>query len=216
MMQAFTKEWFEKAGPRGTKQHPFKRAGAAALDAMLGPTSVCDVGCGRGDWFEHWAFYRPHLRLLGLDCAAHVCRQLAHPAVAPLIKGLDLRYSWCEHWAHFGTFSLVLCVEVAGHLDACGADNIAEGLCHMSERTIFFSSAGPRQAGDPDQVNCRPRDWWIGKFCRRGFHAREDLKAEWLQLLEDDQFWADFPPDTSADYGANIKRNAVILQRREE
>jgi len=198
----YSEEYHLKSGRRGEKQWPAKQDMARAVDEMFRPTSVIDVGCGRGWWMEYWARTYPGIRLVGLDGCARLIKEQGHchENVRDLLHSCDLRRDWWwEGWMD-DPFDLVMCIEVAEHLDEKDAPTLLSGLSFLGEM-IFFSSAAPEQKG-VHHVNCRPKGYWVEQFRPHGFRVREDLRAEWLGKL-----------NVTGKYGQNIRNNALFFTR---
>jgi len=67
-------------------------------------------------------------------------------------------------------FDVVICVEVAEHLEEQYADVLVQNiskLCH-SRTTVIFSAAVPYQGGN-NHVNEQWQTWWAKKFYQHGF-----------------------------------------------
>jgi SAM-dependent methyltransferase len=139
---------------------------ADALAARLAFSSVLDLGCGNG-------FLIARLSALGkasdgIDGSPHAVA-LAAPEVAPRIQVMDLRAS-----LRLGRRDLVICSEVAEHLDARYADILVDNICANCRQWAFFTAATPGQGGH-HHVNEQPHEYWIAKFERRSF--RLDLET---------------------------------------
>lgn len=63
---------------------------------------------------------------------------------------------------------LVLCLEVAEHLEPEHADTLIDSLCSLGN-TILFSAAIPCQGG-LNHINEQWQSWWAKKFASRGFY----------------------------------------------
>lgn len=64
-------------------------------------------------------------------------------------------------------FDLVVCLEVAEHLDFSLADALVDKLESLGN-TILFSAAIPGQTGE-NHVNEQPHSFWLDKFETRGY-----------------------------------------------
>lgn len=129
--------------------------------------SLLDVGCGTGSWLRA-AQSSGISDLQGLDGIALPAGRLE---VDPgLIRIQDLR----KHWDLKRTFDLVLCVEVAEHLDPECAPVLIQSLTQHGN-TIVFSAASPFQTGD-HHVNCQWPDYWQKLFNERGYSCDDALR----------------------------------------
>lgn len=142
------------------------------LIAELGPTSVADVGCGTG-------VYLAHLEERGVEIQGFEWSEAAirRARVEPTrIRRHDLR----EPLETGRTYDLVVCFEVAEHLEGRHADELVSTVCRLGP-TVAFSAAQPGQGGT-DHVNEQPPAYWIRRFEARGYRHREErtrrLRAE--------------------------------------
>jgi SAM-dependent methyltransferase len=146
---------------------------------LLHPSSVLDVGCGRGTWLR--AFVErgvddivgvdgPHVPRADLDIPAPAF--VAHDLSAPLSLGRS--------------FDLVVSLEVAEHLDVTLADAFVASLAAHG-RAVLFSAAIPFQGG-AGHVNEAWPSAWAARFAAHGLVPVDVVRpAVW----EDDSvaFW---------------------------
>jgi len=145
---------------------------------LIQPSSVVDVGCGRGAWLrvfqEHGV---PAVR--GLD-GGHVDRSklLIDPdrfTAVDLAAGLRLE----------GRYDLALCLEVAEHLSPKAGRLLVQGLTAAAP-LVLFSAAIPGQGGT-SHVNEQWPWYWDGLFSQHGFqrldpirrHVRQNQQVKW-------------------------------------
>ena len=150
------------------------------------PGSMLDVGCGSGTWLRA-AQDRGVTDLFGVDGVSldpaklHVDKSLTR--TDDLNQPLDLKRK----------FELVVCLEVAEHLDPSSAPTIVESLCRHGD-TILFSAAAPGQGGT-HHVNCQWPSYWQSLFNRNGFACSD--KVRW-------QIWEE--PSVEPWYRQNLMR----------
>lgn len=138
---------------------------ADALSARLGFSSVLDLGCGNGFLIARLAASGKAVD--GIDGSAHAL-EFAAPDIAPRIQVMDLaRPLW------LGRRDLVICSEVAEHLDANYAEILVDNICVNCRHWVFFTAATPGQGGH-HHVNEQPHEYWIAKFGRRHFRLDEE------------------------------------------
>jgi hypothetical protein len=80
---------------------------------------------------------------------------------------------------------LVLCWEVAEHLDEQYADHLCSLLDQCTEQTLLFTAATLGQGGS-GHVNEQPHQYWIDKLKELGltyvWPVTEALRGEWMTL----------------------------------
>jgi hypothetical protein len=134
---------------------------------LLGPRSVCDVGCGRGAWL---AVFEEHgvSMVLGVD-GDYVDRETLQIdpekfVAADLAQGVPA----------LGTFDLALSLEVAEHLPESASGKFVEGLVSLAP-AVLFSAAVPGQGGR-GHVNEQWPTYW-----RRLFQEQEYLLIDYVR-----------------------------------
>jgi SAM-dependent methyltransferase len=130
------------------------------LQQQLAPSSVLDVGCGRGAWLAVW--YRHGVQdLFGVDGSYVDRSKLLFASECFYAHDLAQRFDLGR------SFSLVQCLEVAEHLPESGAEALIDSLARHGE-LIVFSAAPPGQGGH-EHVNERSYDYWRALFYSRGY-----------------------------------------------
>jgi SAM-dependent methyltransferase len=155
----------------------------------LRPASVFDIGCGNG----------AYLRLLERFGAGTVFGIDALPLEATVLGAGQ--YATVDVSAPFDLgrrFDLVICVEVAEHLDPAREAVLIETIARHADRAIVFSAAEPGQPGH-GHINCRPLAYWLDLWRARGWlpDAAESMAMRGLASLS----W--------------FRRNLVVLHRAE-
>lgn len=143
------------------------RAVMPRIMAASHPQSILDVGCGTGTWLRA-ANELGVTDIFGVDGVNISERQLL---ISPQrFVQIDLTTPW-----NLGRkFDVVLCLEVAEHLDEAYAGNLIDMLTKHGD-SIYFSAACPGQEGQ-HHVNCQWPAYWQELFNRRGFVCRDDLR----------------------------------------
>lgn len=145
-----------------------------ALDWMFGPgqgQSVIDVGCGI-------ALPLRRLRalgwtVLGVDGSWNARAESVLDGGSAPVYYADLRVARAPGHEH----DLVICLEVAEHIDAEYADALVERLAGYARAaaSIVFTAAPPGQGGH-GHVNEQPPGYWLERFRRLGFY-RDDRRT---------------------------------------
>ena len=146
------------------------RALGTALFRIFKPRSVVDIGCGPGMVLE---------RMRELGCIVHGVEGSLHglaiaaEAVRPHLEHRDITAGGTLRAA-----DLVICTEVAEHLEAEHSDTLVDMIASASRvapdelvavarPAVFFTAAPPGQGGH-DHVNEQPMHYWLAKFALRG------------------------------------------------
>lgn len=141
------------------------------------PGSVLDVGCGTGDILAEFMVLGIEVR--GVD-GSPACRE--HALIpSNLFTVWDLRNPLPIE----SPVDLVLCLEVAEHIEERWAPVLVDGLARAG-RHLVFSAAEPGQGG-LDHCNLKPREWWIAMIGESGlvYLERDTAKlAEALSQIE--------------------------------
>jgi SAM-dependent methyltransferase len=145
------------------------RAFAGLLTDWLAPSSVLDLGCGRGVWLDQWQ--RAGVRtVLGVDGDYVDRTQLAIDAesfqAGDLTKPLGLGRR----------FDLAQSLEVGEHLPTSASDALVDSLTQASDR-VLFSAAVVGQGGE-FHINEQPLSFWQHKFELRGYRAYDCLRPQ--------------------------------------
>jgi SAM-dependent methyltransferase len=137
--------------------------------------SVVDFGCGLGHWGRD--FYSKFGGMyLGVDFEVPM-DQLVIPK--EYYQEHDLRTPFMSDttFTSDGKYELVLCLEVAEHIDETYADQLVDTLCRVG-KYILFSAAIPGQGG-VNHVNEQWQSYWSKKFWDRGlFLHKTDIRRE--------------------------------------
>jgi hypothetical protein len=139
------------------------------------PNTVIDLGCNIGAWLSE--FQEHGIDILGID-GENMLGSL-------LIDAEDFRsYDLTEPIYPVIKFDLLICLEVAEHLEDKYADTLVESAIRCSD-TIFWSAATKGQGGF-NHVNEQPLEYWIEKFKSRGYNHR--LLENELPVLPHDYY----------------------------
>jgi SAM-dependent methyltransferase len=139
------------------------------LKGLLPVQSVLDTGCGLGSFLRE--FQRQGVTdLTGIEGEwARTASLLISPAV---YRFHDLQ----EPFDLGRRFDLVLCLEVAEHLEGRFADALVATLVRHGD-AICFSAAIPGQGGT-HHVNEQWPDYWVERFRAQGYDAFDLIRPE--------------------------------------
>lgn len=124
------------------------------------PKKILDIGCGTGTWLSA-AKILGAKEVLGIDGVNIPDNIMKIKKKEFLCKDLTKPIKLKKN------FNVVLCLEVAEHLDKKYSDILLRTLTNHSD-TILFSAACPGQKGE-NHLNCRWPDYWQKKFNKLGF-----------------------------------------------
>jgi len=147
--------------------------------ALTHPSSVLDVGCGRGAWLS--AFREQGIEnVVGLDGDYIKPSTLKIPADRFRPTDLSGKFKVPEN-----RFDLAICLEVAEHLPAANSLHLVRQLASASAQ-VLFSAAPPGQGGE-GHINCQPLSHWRKIFEELSFRMldpfrprlRDNRSVEW-------------------------------------
>ena len=146
---------------------------------LLEPSSVCDVGCGRGTWLSVFSEHGVG-DVYGVDGDYVKRDELEIPperfAAADLRAGVKIERR----------FDLCTCLEVAEHLPEESAAPLVEGLAGVAP-AVLFSGAIPGQGGR-GHVNEQWPEYWGAHFERHGYVAVDCIRPR-VWTVHGVQFW---------------------------
>ncbi len=131
------------------------------------PNSLLDVGCGLGAWLK--ASLEFGIKdVFGVDGVQIPQDKLLVPS--HFVIQQDLRIGW-----DLGRkFDVVLCLEVAEHLEENCANGLIQALAMHSD-LVFFSAACPGQPGQ-NHVNCQWPKYWQNLFNSYGYVCSDAVR----------------------------------------
>ena len=160
---------------------PSAKAVVDILMKHFAPASVVDIGCGAGIYLREFEQYGVDIE--GFDGSPAAVEE---SLVGAKIKAYDLTTPLSLN----RRFDLVLCIEVAEHLEKEFADVLVDTLCRLGDILVFTAATpgqGPESIG---HINEQPHDYWIDKFSQRGF-AYDDRTTEVVrkEMTDSDVVW---------------------------
>jgi SAM-dependent methyltransferase len=133
------------------------------------PESVLDVGCGLGTWLSV-ANALGAKNILGLDGPWLDKARLRIPSDKAVTLDLAKPFNLGRR------FDLVICLEVAEHLESSAAHGFIESLT-MHADVILFSAAIPLQGGD-HHVNEQWPGYWCDLFKAQNYEPLDFIRAQ--------------------------------------
>ena len=130
------------------EEKPFaERLAAWVKDNWMEPDFLIDLGCGPGTYVE--CFNDLGIEAIGYD-------------IDPRIK--DTPNLFCEDLLTVNPerkAGVVLCMEVAEHMDASKEDEIIQAIlrCLKPQGFLIWTAAAPGQGG-VGHINCKPKEYW--------------------------------------------------------
>lgn len=155
-------DWVDRSAARSA------RGFVPLLAGLLGPTSVLDVGCGRGAWLRTWIGQPGVHRIKGVDGDYVDTSKLVIPEERFGIVDLESGFSLGE-W-----FDLVQCLEVAEHLSPAAGPKLIASLARHGD-AVLFSAAPPGQGGE-FHINEREPEYWRSLFVEQGYQMYDSVR----------------------------------------
>jgi SAM-dependent methyltransferase len=159
----------DPAHPRSTPEWPNFFEPIADAIVGLAPRKVFDAGCAAG-------FLAEKLWDRGVETHGRDISELAISQVRA-----DVR-PWCEVGSIAepieGTYDLVLCIEVLGHMPMEEALASIRNITAIAPRILF--SASPTDLKEVTQINVRPTRYWLERFAEASFAPAPGFDATFL------------------------------------
>jgi hypothetical protein len=146
---------------------PSARAIVPLVMELLHPSSVVDVGCGRGAWLR--VFQELGVRSIrGLDGTYVELGSLLipEPCFTPIDLSGDFRIP--------GKYDLAISLEVAEHLPPTNAGHLVSELVNCAP-LVLFSAAIPGQGG-VHHINERFPSYWHRLFAAHGYAVMDPIR----------------------------------------
>lgn len=162
------------------EEKPFADRLAIWIKDEINPATVIDIGCGPG-------IYVYSLRDIGINARGiDIDNRISDNPY--LFNANILEYAVEDRefpWAS----DLVLCLEVAEHIDPQYADMVVESVCKAINPggTLIWTAAVPGQGGT-GHINCRPKAYWQKKFEKAGLVFDEVSTNKCLSYLHTGKF----------------------------
>jgi SAM-dependent methyltransferase len=142
---------------------------AESIIGQLRPQTVLDAGCTTG-------FLVEELRSRGVDARGIVATASALEDVPVEVRPFCRVGRITEEIE--GSYDLIVCVEVLGHLPGHEAEEAIANMCRHSDVILFSSS--PDDFENPTQMSVQPSEFWIGLFAAQGFFRSLDLDVSYV------------------------------------
>lgn len=167
----YSKPWFAEHTQHRAGYHAI---GQAILDVLPKFTSALDVGCGAAFVIEELA--KKGIDVRGIDGTANALGT----APRELHDRILLADITTTNPSEVEPADVIICTEVAEHIDARHADTLVSFLAGVADGgRIVFSAAEVGQGGH-DHVNEQPMSYWLEKFGAHGY-ARDDARTNMLR-----------------------------------
>jgi SAM-dependent methyltransferase len=163
----------------GDRSSPSAAVVVPMVVELMHPSSVLDVGCGRGAWLG--AFLANGVeKVIGLDGDYIKPSTLLFPAERFRPTNLSAKFEIPPD-----RFDLATCLEVAEHLPERHSKYLVGRLTSAAGH-VLFSAAPPGQEGG-GHINCKPLSYWRKIFEDFGFRMldpfrpriRDDRRIAW-------------------------------------
>ena len=148
------------------------------ISKMFKPQSVLDVGCGTGDFLKIFS-EQGITDLAGVDGTWLDMTKLVVPQEMIRICDLEQGFNFSRR------YDVVLCLEVAEHLQESAAEQLVSSLVTHGD-VIIFSAAIPYQGGQ-NHINEQWIDYWQQKFEKHNYHLHDLIRP--LIWNDSEIFW---------------------------
>ena len=126
------------------------------------PSSVVDLGCGRGTWLKAFKD-RGVSTVVGYDGAWNSQDKMIDKSIVFFSVDLNMPISTATK----ERYDLAMSLEVAEHLEASSAATIIDSLTALSD-TVLFGAAYTKQGGT-NHINEQPHSYWAKLFASHDY-----------------------------------------------
>ena len=151
------------------EEKPMANRLALWVKTELDPSNVLDVGCGPGHFVE--SMNTVGLNCTGFDVDTRITNK-PNLSVKSLFDNTD-------------TAEVVLCIEVAEHIESYLNDQIVDRLMQATEKVLIFTAAQPGQGGI-GHINRQYRQYWLDKFTNKGMIHNTEKEQQLLDCIRSD------------------------------
>ena len=134
---------------------------AKYLSKILKPTSVADLGCGRGTWLKAFGELGVE-KLVGFDGSWNSQNQMVDASITFVPTDLNQPLSNRSE-----KFDLAISLEVAEHLHQESSKTFVQNIASLSD-VVMFGAAYTKQGGT-DHINEQPHTYWANMFIEAGY-----------------------------------------------
>ena len=132
---------------------------AEAICSAIPFDSALDVGSGQGFLVDELLNNGKVVR--GVELEEGAVRYMS-PRAREVIKIGNAANGGCPD----GVYDLVTCIEVAEHVPEEQEAGLLDNIASRARHYVYFTAD---QTPSPLHINLKPKEHWIGEFCKRGF-----------------------------------------------
>lgn len=153
------------------EEKPFADRLSIWIKDYINPKNVLDIGCGPGTYV--YALSEQGLDVIGIDVDDRV-----------IDKPLLSQESLLEFNGKYKK-DLVICFEVAEHIDPQYCDDIVKNVvdCVDVGGTLIWTAAKPGQGG-VGHINCKTKEFWKEKFERIGLTHDDKMQSDLIKYCQ--------------------------------
>jgi SAM-dependent methyltransferase len=138
------------------------------ISSALPPGTVLDIGCGPGTYVD--ALHTFGIQARGVDIDKRV------------LGKEHLKYQSLFDLTAEDTADIVICLEVAEHIEESQADLVAAQVAGCVNKTLIWTAAQPGQGGI-GHINCQTREYWDKKLTAQGLVRNIELETRMLEFI---------------------------------
>ena len=153
-----------------SEEKPMANNIAKWIKDNLNPKSVLDVGCGPGMYVES-------MRDIGLNATGmDIDDRVIGKDYLKQKSLLDIDTEKSE---------VVICFEVAEHIEPELEDKVVEKVCSATEKTLIWTAAAVGQGGI-GHINCKDKEEWCSKIESHGLIRNKDKEQQLIEYVQSD------------------------------
>ena len=147
------------------EEKPWANRLALWIKTELAPESALDIGCGPGIYVDSLQAIRVNAQGIDIDDRVHGKEHLKYQSL------FDITDESAE---------VVICMEVAEHIDSVQEDLVVEKVVSTVGRTLIWTAAAVGQGGI-GHINCKDKQDWADKITAAGLVRNREKES---QLIE--------------------------------
>jgi len=146
------------------------------IDEILDFNTILDIGSANGFFIDYFADKNKEIQGIEIDT-----RFL--PFLSKSSKSNTLFQDVTDIESLNKKYDLVICVEVAEHINKFKSDKLVKFISEHTNKYIYFTAATPYQKGI-GHINCESNFFWLNKFRKYNIYIDYDLTEQLITQID--------------------------------